>query len=235
MPGYMMHLAEGQIILDKLNQTKNNLHISKNDFLLGCMLPDAVTDKELTHFRPANQKKQITKYPDMPYVLNTHLKHPLSSCDFGILAHLHMDAIYVTDFWPKYFTFLDTDESYTNITSDIDHVWIQTIGQHVPFKQFFTDTWFYGEYDILNPYIKSVIHISIPEITTLPKDIHIYDYDCIDRGLLETMLAKLSEEINTVDHFSSNLESKSNIFPKEDILNFLDETADLFIKEILLL
>lgn len=236
MPGYLMHLAEGQMILNNFKKKKNKSffkEINENDFLLGCILPDAVTDKDLTHFRPHSQKKQITKYPDISYVLETYLNQPLSSCDFGILAHLHLDALYVSEFWPKYFTFLDTNETYTNITSHIDHVKIYASKQHIPFKEFFSDTWFYGEYDILNPYIISTINPPIPVVPSTPTNIHIRECMQIDQSFLKRILSTLSKEVSLIDNETRNIHVLPNIFPKEDILKFLEESATSFITKVL--
>lgn len=231
MPGYMMHLVEGQMILNKFKKTNSSLRLSENDFLIGCLLPDAVSDKELTHFRPVSQKMQITKYPDMRYVLETYQDQPLSSCDLGILAHLHIDALYVSDFWPKHFTFLDVNEKYTNITSDIDHVLIYSSGERVPFDQFFSDTWFYGEYDRLNPYIISTINPPIPDISTMPDDIHIHECRHIDLSSVKTILSTLSQNISLEYNLTTYPDILPKIFPKEDILEFLEETADAFIEK----
>lgn len=234
MPGYMMHLAESQIILNKLKKAKDTIRLSENDFRLGVLLPDAVMDKEMTHFRSTDQKAQITKYPDMAYLLETYPRGTLSSCDLGIVAHLHMDARFVTDFWPKYFTFLNRNGSYTNITSDIDHVWIYSSEKRVPFEQFFSDSWFYGEYDILNPYICSSVQLYIPEVDVLPEDIQIRECTQIDLSFLQKILTTLSEEIafSTASIWKPSIQPK--IFLKEDIFAFLEECADIFIEKILL-
>ena len=47
MPGYIIHLCEGRYIADKLHISKESQPELLNDFLLGCVLPDAVTDKAL--------------------------------------------------------------------------------------------------------------------------------------------------------------------------------------------
>ena len=83
MPGYMMHLCEAAYIENIiLNSDKGDVDTvisralisvfnspdSTNEFLLGTVLPDAVSDKSLTHFRPPWQDNLITKYPNMHYL-----------------------------------------------------------------------------------------------------------------------------------------------------------------------
>ena len=47
MPGYIIHLCEGRYIADKLHISKESQPELLNDFLLGCVLPDAVMDMTL--------------------------------------------------------------------------------------------------------------------------------------------------------------------------------------------
>lgn len=103
MPGFLMHLVEGEMILNNL---KKQINISKTfteEFMLGCILPDVTSDKERTHFRSLYQKYQITKYPDMTAVYALYGNQELSPIDLGILAHLQLDASYVADFWQHFF------------------------------------------------------------------------------------------------------------------------------------
>ena len=78
MPGFLMHLVEGEMILNNL---KKQINISKTfteEFMLGCILPDVTSDKERTHFRSLYQKYQITKYPDMTAVYALYGNQELS-------------------------------------------------------------------------------------------------------------------------------------------------------------
>ncbi len=233
MPGYIMHLAEGQIILDKLKQMDIDFSVSENEFLLGTILPDAVADKELTHFRPASQKNRITKYPDIPRLFCACKGSRLSACDLGILAHLHMDARYVTDFWPHYFTFLDANHSYTTITADINHVLIYAGDRKMPLKQFFSDAWFYGEYDILNPYIINSVRPPVPKLSFIPEDMQLYDHSRIDPVLLKNIVSAISSNILSGKRAEINPKDFPKIFPEKDTLNFLKESADFFIHDFL--
>ena len=119
MPGYIIHLCEGRYIADKLHISKESQPELLNDFLLGCVLPDAVTDKALTHFRPEWQNDLITKYPDIDHILSEYPVEAMTPADLGILAHLMMDAAYVEEFWPQYFQFEAGDNTPTCVTRDM--------------------------------------------------------------------------------------------------------------------
>ena len=117
MPGYIIHLCEGRYIADKLHISKESQPELLNDFLLGCVLPDAVMDKALTHFRPEWQNDLITKYPDIDHILSEYPVEAMAPADLGILAHLMMDAAYVEEFWPQYFQFEADDNTPTCVTT----------------------------------------------------------------------------------------------------------------------
>lgn len=221
MPGYMMHLAEGQMIFNKTNQNSTAFAA----FMLGTVLPDATGDKELTHFRPACQKNLITKYPDVKYILSIAHCHSLSPYDLGILAHLHLDAQYVTEFWPKYFTFLDKQQQPTAVKEDICEVYLYKTNLHIPFQDFFSNAYFYGEYDRLNPFIIQRLHPYIPiEVPLTPDDIHILEYTSIDMVRLKKDLKHYTTATNT------KTTKTIQIFPEDEVLQFLDNSADTFIQ-----
>lgn len=172
MPGYMMHLCEGKCILDILKSSDISTDFSDdfcNDFLTGCVLPDATDDKSLTHFRPSWQNDLITKYPDKNYLLRKHPLSQLSALDFGILAHLILDADYVTELWPQFFRFEDKCGAETARISDIAQVRMTGLGPLpggtlVSLDEFFSDAYFYGDYDATNPLFARDFHPVLPHL-----------------------------------------------------------------------
>lgn len=254
MPGFMLHLAEGQMILDKLNKLNKPKYIDSDyihGFMCGCMIPDATSDKELTHFRPLWQKELITKYPDMNYIINTYIDTLSTACDLGILAHLHLDSLYVSSYWKQHFIFEDEYGNETAIHKDIYHVRLLKDNSHIPYSEFFSDKYFYGDYDILNPYIYRTVHPYIPNVYDVPPEqIHINECKNYDAALLEDCIQNyvLSDTVTNGTHAISNesvcihtkkysLQKQSaipetRIFPYDSILAFLDNTSNEFIKLI---
>lgn len=239
MPGYMMHLCEGSYILKKLKNTDfsaDNTPItqllsngitdasSENEFLLGSVLPDAVSDKSATHFRPAWQDNLITKYPDMSRIINNHPCQSLTIADLGVLAHLHMDSLYVEEFWPKYFNFENSFNENTCVSTDIDHVRMtglsrQPAGSCIPIDQFFSDKYFYGDYSITNPLFQADFSPTIPVI--VPVHLSIIEFSLIQRSKLA---GDLSHFINAPGALGHNC----NVFSYEDLRNFIIDCANRF-------
>jgi hypothetical protein len=166
----------------------------------------------------------ITKYPDMEGFLHAHKKDILSPIDMGIMAHLHMDAVYVTDFWPKYFNFQNEYGRKTNDTREHLFAHIHKSGEIIPLENFFSSKYFYGEYDILNPYIMEKYNVIPPDISTYNKDdIHIPE--CIPENpediekCLNIFIPVASECNDTKPDISTH------IFKVDDIINFLADSS----------
>lgn len=236
MPGFLMHLAEGEMLLKNISDKK-----IRELFLLGCVLPDVTDDKDLTHLRPEKQKYLITKYPDMSMILNKYGKFfslPLTcenAIDMGILAHLHLDALYVEDFWPRYFSFedeagnpsCDTRRSlYVRLFSKRD--------ENIPLWDFFSEKYFYGEYDILNPIIYNRFKPFIPiNVSYDISNIHIKECvpknkEAVDISLKKYLPASCFDTNNT--SFPTQANTKSKVFPPEDFISFLEEAANEFLR-----
>ena len=191
MPGFLMHLVEGEMILNRLKNQINIPQTFTEEFMLGCILPDVTSDKERTHFRPLYQKYQITKYPDMAAVYALYKNQELSPIDLGILTHLQLDASYVTDFWQHYFAFEDESGAFS---VDIRHpLFVRLLkGQEVriPLADFFSDKWFYGEYDRINPVLNRRFHPFVPDhVPYRTEDIHIKECIPEDAEMIKTSLS----------------------------------------------
>lgn len=241
MPGYMMHLCEGTYIKENIlvsGRSAVDTVISRaltsvfsspdltNEFLLGTVLPDAVADKSLTHFRPSWQDNLITKYPDMGCLTEQYAPEDLTAADLGILAHLYMDSIYVEEFWPRYFQFEDSSGTPTCVSEDIDHVKMtaasrQSEGTIIPIRDFFSDRYFYGDYNITNPLFQADFAPVIPDIVPVSLTISqckVFSPDMLRRDL---------------SHFISAgpyIQGKTtNVFPYNDLKEFIASCADRFL------
>lgn len=257
MPGFLMHLVEGEMILNNFSKQINISKTFTEEFMLGCILPDVTSDKERTHFRPLYQKYQITKYPDMTAVYALYGNHELSPIDLGILAHLQLDASYVTDFWQHFFVF---EDEFGAPSVDTRHpLFVRLLkGQEarIPLADFFSDKWFYGEYDRINPVLNRQFHPFVPDhVSYRAEDIHIKECIPEDVGMIKTSLSAYvgtAEAIVSEDQAASsgdqaagsdtrnspNDTCMAKIFPYKDIISFLQEQADsypsmLYIKNIL--
>lgn len=239
MPGYMMHLCEGAHILNSLRlQPSGHNYLSEglspdfcNDFLLGCVIPDAVSDKSRTHFRPEWQRPLITKYPDIPYILSKYDIHSMTAADLGILAHLMMDTAYVTSFWPRFFRFEDASGNATNVTDQIDHVHMseesmQPAGADIAIQEFFSCKYFYGDYDITNIHFYKAFSPNIPVIRLV--DITISECLCFSP---DTMLNDLHQFAAIDGDMANDTQSvETKVFPYQSMVDFVTGSAQDFIR-----
>ncbi|MGN0395331.1 MAG: hypothetical protein ACI4EF_08205 [Coprococcus sp.] len=243
MPGYMFHLAEGQLILNKLNISSDYSSSFIHDFMLGCSIPDATSNKDFTHFRPIWQKELITKYPDIDYFLNTYESRISTACDFGILAHLQLDNLYVASYWKEHFCFEDKTGHETLIHKNIHHVRMLKNNYCIPYNEFFSDKYFYGDYDICNPYIYNDVHPCIPnDYHISPDKIHIaecknYDEHMLSDDINKYVLSDITQCDNLCINKPDSINSQHNqgmlttplIFPYESMLSFLETSANKYI------
>jgi hypothetical protein len=222
MPGYIIHLCHAHSILNELNIKKSEQFYQ--DFLTGCLFPDATNNKELTHFRPSWQSDKITKYPDLSLVTDRFSLSHMTTCDFGILAHLMLDREYVANFWDDYFRFEDKSDNITTTTSQIHHVRmtdksLQPASSTIPFGTFFTREYFYGEYDATNSSLIQDYHVSMPLIK--PCSYTIIPPDACD-------FSKLNNDIMAF-FYSPEKQCSSKIFPYEDIKELIARVTREFI------
>ena len=241
MPGFLMHLIEGEMIINKMNagitsavSCRSAIKAAPEQFLLGCILPDITDNKEKTHFRPTWQKNMITKYPDLTHIRSLYPDSAaLSPADLGILTHLHLDTHYVTDFWPNYFNITDANENTCFDTRNPLYVHILSQPEKsIPLADFFSDQYFYGEYDRINSRLLQDFHPYIPSQDSYhPKLIHIAecrpeDPSQITRDLQTYIFKDASYTPGTPT-------AHAEIFPYDAVVNFLEHMADIFFTEFI--
>lgn len=235
MPGFLIHLSEARIILDSIEKNLKtaddfkekiiSIDDFKKKFTLGTIIPDGYQNKHVSHLHPEKCRELITKYPDMPYILSNRFNQFNSPYDLGILAHLHMDYLYVTKFWPGYFGFFDKFGNTEYHISHIEYVKIFASHQKIPLKDFFSEKWFYGDYDISNGYLKGLFSPEIPDfVTACRDDINIneckdYDESILEKGLIPVKMSR--QECDIPD---------TKVFPCADIADFIKTCAEDFIR-----
>ena len=229
MPGYIIHLCEGRYIADKLHISKESQPELLNDFLLGCVLPDAVMDKALTHFRPEWQNDLISRCADIDHILSEYPVEAMTPADLGILAHLMMDAAYVEEFWPQYFQFEAGDNTPTCVTRDIDHVRMHELsmqpeGRCIPFRDFFSEQFFYGDYNVTNPLFIRDFSPIIPKVSS--PDMTIKKCLCFSQSRLQSDL----DSFTSIDTDVGN--NTTNVFPYKALKDFVISQADRFLRLI---
>lgn len=181
MPGYIIHLAEAELILKKLQD--KNIHPAKEwkqQFQYGALLPDAVSGsgKKKSHFWREADMDQIVIAPDLEAFMkqySCHLqKNPsmFSSASLpdpllcGYLAHLHLDQCFFGRYFDRCVEFIDENGTPQKQFQKIHAARIRKSQEVVSLEQFFSNEYLYGDYTKLNHYFVEKYKLEIPVYPT---------------------------------------------------------------------
>ena len=199
----------------------------KEDFLLGTVIPDGIADKDISHFHGEEQAELITKYHDFPKIMIKYRNKISTPYDLGILAHLYLDYIYVTEFWQKYFDFYDEQGNIEYHTEKISYVHIFNTDKRIPLTDFFSEKYFYGDYDRTNAYLKGLFQSRIPDVSGINRAaIHISECRDCDTTILEKYLTDLK---GLAPAYGS---PETAVFPYDALVHFIMASSRDFIKQI---
>ena len=107
MPGYVIHLAEAELILDKMRKLRQTDDAFEQAFLTGTLLPDTRLkgEKRFSHFWDPDKLECLALGPDLARFTDKYGQRLNEPVMLGYLAHLHLDARYVTEYWPTVMAF----------------------------------------------------------------------------------------------------------------------------------
>ena len=226
MPGYVMHLVESQLILDRMKNRKGTDW--EKAFLLGSLLPDTrlKSEKAISHFWNEKYLEDIAKAPDLELFLKKYKSRLDEPLILGYYLHLYLDVCYVKDYWPAKLSFENAAGEPEKKKAAITDVVICDRGKKVPLSEFFTRKYYYGDYTRSNGWFIRHYQIRTPEYVAI-RDIHMDEVELEDvKGLLEelTWLCRMAEE-----HAGSN--DPLQVFDISSLDAFLHDTAEKFWKE----
>lgn len=163
MPGYVIHLVHGEIILRQ--GTFHFSEIEKEQFRMGLLMPDvSQTDpqkKDKAHFISFDSRGKILEYPDLdlfPY--KDKLSQPFV---IGYVAHLFLDRAFYSDYFIRYVHFLDADGKETDSEAEAERAYLVTSDSFVSVKELFSEKYLYGDYTKLNYYFINKYDLNIPD------------------------------------------------------------------------
>ena len=223
MPGYILHLTEAELLIQKFKQYGYDLDEQWiNAFRLGCLLPDTKkkTDKVTSHFW--NQKDmvnwaippEVSAFEEKYHAYLT-LEHPL---ELGYYFHLILDERFVNVHWDSILQFLDTNGQPAARKDTVTTVTIKKSNTRVSIADFFSSQYYYGDYSRLNDYYLNKYHIVVPFFDdTLHCAIEEVNYKD-----LQTVLAELRELQNRSKETSDN---HLTVFDQVNLEQFIIDTA----------
>lgn len=189
MPGYVIHLAEAELILDNIRNRQRIDDAFEQAFLAGTLLPDTRLkgEKRFSHFWDPNQLERLALGPDLNRFTDKYgqrLKEPVM---LGYLAHLHLDARYVQEYWPTVMAFYGCKGETEYRKAYIAEVEVKRLKKRVPVSQFFSVDYYYGDYTKLNGYFIQKYHLRVPEWESVmmspPEEVNLQDMQMISREL----------------------------------------------------
>lgn len=223
MPGYVIHLAEAELILENIRKTRAVDDAFEQAFLTGTLLPDTRLkgEKRFSHFWDPNQLERLALGPDLTRFTDKYGKRLNEPVILGYLAHLHLDACYVQEYWPTVIAFYGCKGEPEYRKAHIAEVEIRRLKKRVPVSEFFSLAYYYGDYTKLNGYFVQKYHLSVPRWQNIPmsppEEVHLQDMQMICREL-----SHLKQECHVGD------EKKIQVFELSSLEKFMADTAEKF-------
>lgn len=224
MPGYVLHLVHGEMIL-----RQRNFHFSdmeKEQFRMGLLMPDVSQTnrekKDIAHFLSSDNRGKVLEYPDLdlfPY--KKELSQPFV---IGYAAHLFLDRAFYSDYFIRYVHFLDKDGKKTDKETETKSVYLEISNCLISVKEFFSEKYLYGDYTKLNRYFMNQYHIKIPDnIVCMHPIIEVQDGDfSMIQKDLKKHLNIFCRDTNTNVFTTDSLENAIEDYTK-GFLAWLDE------------
>lgn len=223
MPGFIMHLSEATLILKGLN--KENDQAWKRAFMIGSLMPDTRLGKakHTSHFWSDEHADYIARAPQVEQFLAKYSDRLDDPMMLGYYAHLCLDERYVNHFWPTIFNFYDADGCEEPRADFIHHVKMCETGEEIPFEKFFTEEYYYGDYNRCNQWFIDRYHLEIPEET----DNVVIDMDEVDGEDLKKVIGPMHE---ICAHCSRGDEKNTKVFHIDVLNGFIEDSAEAFLE-----
>lgn len=223
MPGYVMHLAEADMILEMLREKRPVSAQWEEHFLTGNLLPDTRLRKEkrFSHFWNPKDAGLLAQAPDLDLFLGKYhpdLDHPVL---LGYLMHLDLDARYVHNFWPRCMAFYDSEGKPEAMADKIAQVEIRKNGRRTSLEEFFSPDGYYGDYSQMNGFFVRKYHIHTPEWKDIC-DFHMDEVDLADMETIERNMKWL------FDHCGPEDGPELKVFDLQELDSFIRESAGEF-------
>lgn len=151
MPGYIIHLAAAKELQPSLEQKKIlQTETDINDFLVSCLIPDAVTDKTKTHYRQTDDKTIQIRYPQPWRLCSRYPQLIHTPAGIGYLFHLYVDYLFYFEYFAKHILLTDADHALQVRKDKIELVILTDFDTIIPAKEFFGNHYLYSDYTIIN-------------------------------------------------------------------------------------
>lgn len=224
MPGYIIHLAAGKELQPLL--TKRSILQTEeavNDFLVSCLIPDAVSDKRKTHYRQTDDKTIQIRYPQPWRFCNRYPHLMYTPAGIGYLFHLYVDYLFYQEYFSKHFLLVDSDHRQQVRKDKIEQVILLDFGRLVSAEEFFLNHYLYSDYTIINAVLEERYQLN-------------YNFMPVKNpGITEVDYNRINDVRNEILHYSQvSREASSHetcALKLEPLLDFIQTTAPRFIND----
>lgn len=234
MPGYIIHLAEAELVA-RLLKEQSTLSVDmseqwKQTFFCGNLIPDAVPKdkKRSTHFWDEKDMGDIFVTPCISKFMDKYRIDLMDPLLCGYFTHLYLDQVFYNKYIPHRIGFYNDCGKQEQKASEISYARIIKTGERVSLEKLFSGEYIYGDYTRLNKYFMEYYHIDIPW-DAFTSEISIVEAEKCD-------LANVFYELKMFLSESPNKQGKLKIFSEESLNNFLVETSqaivDIFRKSV---
>ena len=216
MPGYILHLTAAKMFWN--NAKIKELH-NENDFYVGNLLPDATSDKKVSHFRNPEYYGNMIEYPDLELFLKKYKNNLHDSCVLGYFFHLYVDRRYFKEYFPSQFELLNDELEFVVKMKDTTKIRVKRTGEILSRATFFSDDYYYGDFTKMNNYLIKefglYFEFQIPEVRLIDE----IDYNEMHRVMKE--LENFTETPMEAVH-------ELSVFDLKDLLNFIKRVVEEF-------
>lgn len=233
MPGYIIHLAMAEEVLKEINHTSDKFGYM---YRIGSIVPDTekTGHKQRSHFWTDDMLAHFVRKPDLDMFLSKYGGRMDEPYVLGYYSHLLLDYNFVSSYWREHYEFYDDNGI---ICDDYYKVkWVRNLdtGEQVARDTFFSDKYYYGDYDRMNSYLVDVYGISEMDVDTDIIDYggveEVQNEKCKDR--LRDMITFLNETYSGVKHEERVLAPLLRAFNMEELKKLISNTADIILQRM---
>ena len=146
MPGFIIHIIHGNLILERIKYCFDADDIKK--FVTGILIPDSCRGekKEISHFIAPYSRDRILQIPDVDAFADKYREHLSEPFVMGYLAHLWLDKVFFEDFFQRFIQFQDGQGQSTLREKDVRRVYLSHLNRYITVDELFSEQYLYGYY-----------------------------------------------------------------------------------------
>lgn len=168
MPGYIIHLSEAEIVLQKMEAAgARYTERWKETYRWANLIPDAVKEKAFTHFWREDHRAHFINAPDICRFEKKYgyeLRHRDNYPDiFGYYTHLYLDRMFLEHYLKARIRMWDLHGCPTDSYSEAAQVRIEGSEEEMTLRQVFSASCLYDDYTKLTPYLWQRFCPVVPE------------------------------------------------------------------------